>query len=150
MVPLDLERGNVTWEETMGFLKVVEYRYTRFALDERVGRWAMVRLGLSQALMARPPTDASASAETGEIISGRRSKECRAVWMNRLACSDGFSSATTRSTSKARASSRSFLTRCVSVRLKDTDITLILRFDQVLHPFYVFQVASIVLWSLDE
>ena len=43
MVPLDLERGRIGWDDAMGFLKIVEYRYTRFALDERSGRWKMVR-----------------------------------------------------------------------------------------------------------
>jgi hypothetical protein len=27
----------------MGFLKITEYRYTRFALDPATGRWAMIR-----------------------------------------------------------------------------------------------------------
>jgi hypothetical protein len=39
----DVERGNTSWEETMGFLKITEYRYTRFALDPATGRWAMIR-----------------------------------------------------------------------------------------------------------
>lgn len=39
----DVERGNTTWEETMGFLKVTDYRYTRFALDPATGKWAMIR-----------------------------------------------------------------------------------------------------------
>ena len=39
----DVERGKTTWEETMGFLKVMEYRYTRFALEPGTGRWAMIR-----------------------------------------------------------------------------------------------------------
>ena len=40
----DVERGNTTWEETMGYLKVMEYRYTKFALEPGTGRWAMIRL----------------------------------------------------------------------------------------------------------
>lgn len=39
----DLEPGKTTWEETMGFLKIMEYRYTRFALEPGTGRWAMIR-----------------------------------------------------------------------------------------------------------
>ena len=39
----DVERGNTSWEETMGFLKITEYRYNRFALDPATGRWAMIR-----------------------------------------------------------------------------------------------------------
>lgn len=27
----------------MGFLKIMEYRYTRFALEPTTGRWAMIR-----------------------------------------------------------------------------------------------------------
>lgn len=43
LVATDLERGRVGWEDALGFLKVVEYRYTRFALDERSGEWKMIR-----------------------------------------------------------------------------------------------------------
>jgi cation-transporting ATPase 13A3/4/5 len=39
----DVERGKTTWEETTGFLKVMEYRYTRFALEPGTGRWSMIR-----------------------------------------------------------------------------------------------------------
>jgi cation-transporting ATPase 13A3/4/5 len=39
----DVEQGKTTWEETMGFLKIMEYRYTRFALEPTTGRWAMIR-----------------------------------------------------------------------------------------------------------
>jgi len=39
----DLEQGKTTWEETMGFLKIMEYRYTRFALEPGTGRWSMIR-----------------------------------------------------------------------------------------------------------
>ena len=42
LVP-DLEQGKKTWEETMGFLKVMEYRYTKFALDPTISRWSMIR-----------------------------------------------------------------------------------------------------------
>jgi cation-transporting ATPase 13A2 len=43
LVPSDLERGSMSWEDTMGFLKIIEYRYTKFALDERSGQWRMIR-----------------------------------------------------------------------------------------------------------
>ena len=39
----DVERGKTTWEEKMGVLKVMEYRYTRFAFEPSSGRWAMIR-----------------------------------------------------------------------------------------------------------
>lgn len=39
----DVEPGKTTWEETMGFLKVMDYRYTRFALEPGTGRWSMIR-----------------------------------------------------------------------------------------------------------
>jgi cation-transporting ATPase 13A2 len=39
----DVEQGKLTWEETMGFLKIMEYRYTKFALQPGTNRWAMIR-----------------------------------------------------------------------------------------------------------
>lgn len=39
----DVEPGKTVWEETAGLLKVMEYRYTKFALDPTTGRWAMIR-----------------------------------------------------------------------------------------------------------
>lgn len=39
----DVEPGKTVWEETTGLLKVMEYRYTKFALDPTTGRWAMIR-----------------------------------------------------------------------------------------------------------
>ena len=39
----DVEVGRTTWEETTGFLKIMEYRYTRFALEPGTGHWAMIR-----------------------------------------------------------------------------------------------------------
>lgn len=39
----DVEAGKTTWEETLGFLKLVEYRYTRFALNPASNQWIMVR-----------------------------------------------------------------------------------------------------------
>lgn len=39
----DVEPGKTTWEETTGYLKVMEYRYTKFALEPGTGRWAMIR-----------------------------------------------------------------------------------------------------------
>lgn len=39
----DVESGKTTWEETLGFLKVAEYRYTRFALNPASNQWVMIR-----------------------------------------------------------------------------------------------------------
>lgn len=39
----DVEPGKTVWEETTGLLKIMEYRYTKFALDPSAGRWAMIR-----------------------------------------------------------------------------------------------------------
>jgi cation-transporting ATPase 13A2 len=39
----DVEQGKTTWEGTMGLLKIMEYRYTRFALEPGTGKWAMIR-----------------------------------------------------------------------------------------------------------
>jgi cation-transporting ATPase 13A2 len=43
LMNVDLEQGQVHFEETMGFLKTAEYRYTKFALQPGTGTWCMVR-----------------------------------------------------------------------------------------------------------
>lgn len=95
----------------MGFLKYVEYRYTRFALDERTGKFQMVRDW-------RDP-----------------------LWTSLRAVASGLDEST--------REQRRLLFGLNSIDIEGKSvITLLL--DEVLHPFYVFQVASIILWSLDD
>ncbi|WVQ65814.1 uncharacterized protein L199_003992 [Kwoniella botswanensis] len=107
----DLEPGKTTWEETMGFLKTMEYRYTKFALDPATGRWAMIRDW-------RDPKWTSARAVAHGLESPVR--EQRMVLMG---------------------------DNIIDIASKSIFGLLV---DEVLHPFYVFQIASIVLWSLDD
>ncbi|WRT67812.1 uncharacterized protein IL334_004786 [Kwoniella shivajii] len=107
----DLEPGKTTWEETMGFLKIMEYRYTKFALDPATGRWAMIRDW-------RDPKWTSARSVAHGLE--RPIREQRMVLMG---------------------------DNIIDIASKSIFGLLI---DEVLHPFYVFQIASIVLWSLDD
>ncbi|WWC62526.1 uncharacterized protein I303_105122 [Kwoniella dejecticola CBS 10117] len=107
----DLELGKTTWEETMGFLKVMEYRYTKFALDPASGRWAMIRDW-------RDPKWTSARSVAHGLENPVR--EQRMVLMG---------------------------DNIIDIASKSIFGLLV---DEVLHPFYVFQIASIVLWSLDD
>jgi len=107
----DIEHGKTTWEETMGFLKIVEYRYTRFALEPGTGKWAMIRDW-------RDPGWTSARAVANGLESSTR--EPRRLLMGE---------------------------NIIDIASKSA---LGLLLDEVLHPFYVFQIASIVLWSVDD
>lgn len=40
---VDIERGETSWEATMGYLQVIDYRYTRFVWNAVVGKWKMIR-----------------------------------------------------------------------------------------------------------
>ncbi|KAL7423997.1 hypothetical protein Q5752_001582 [Cryptotrichosporon argae] len=110
LVP-DLERGQTTWEETMGFLKIVDYRYTRFALDPATGQWVMIR-------------------------DWRDAK-----WTSARAVAAGLASPT--------REQRQVLMGANMIDIASKSL-LGLLMDEVLHPFYVFQIASIVLWSIDD
>nr|XP_019012720.1 cation-transporting ATPase 13A3/4/5 [Kwoniella pini CBS 10737]OCF51501.1 cation-transporting ATPase 13A3/4/5 [Kwoniella pini CBS 10737] len=105
------QNGTTTWEETMGFLKIMEYRYTKFALDPANGRWAMIRDW-------RDPKWTSARAVAHGLENYLR--EQRMVLMGE---------------------------NIIDIASKSIFGLLV---DEVLHPFYVFQIASIVLWSLDD
>ncbi|KAK1925519.1 putative cation transporting ATPase [Papiliotrema laurentii] len=107
----DVERGKTTWEETMGFLKVMEYRYTRFALEPGTGRWAMIRDW-------RDPRWTSARAVAQGLDDETRTQ--RRVLMSE---------------------------NIIDIASKSIFGLLV---DEVLHPFYVFQIASIILWSIDD
>lgn len=107
----DVEQGKSSWEEKTGHLRVMEYRYTRFALDPRTGRWAMIR-------------------------DWRDPK-----WTSARQVAQGLDSDT-------RAQRRTLMgDNVIDIKGKSLFGLLV---DEVLHPFYVFQIASIALWSLDD
>lgn len=107
----DIEQGKTTWEETTGFLKVMEYRYTKFALEPLTGRWHMIRDW-------RDPKWTSARVVAQGLEAGTR--EQRKVLMG---------------------------ANIIDIASKTVGGLLV---DEVLHPFYVFQIASIALWSVDD
>jgi cation-transporting ATPase 13A2 len=43
MLTIDVERGETSWEETMGYLHVIDYRYTRFVWNAVLKKWKMIR-----------------------------------------------------------------------------------------------------------
>ncbi|OWZ71730.1 hypothetical protein AYX14_02820 [Cryptococcus neoformans] len=107
----DVEPGKTVWEETAGLLKVMEYRYTKFALDPTTGRWAMIRDW-------RDPKWTSNRAVAQGL--GNAVRKQRLVLMGE---------------------------NIIDIASKSVVGLLV---DEVLHPFYVFQIASIILWSLDD
>ncbi|EIW73562.1 hypothetical protein TREMEDRAFT_67419 [Tremella mesenterica DSM 1558] len=107
----DVEPGRTTWEETMGFLKIMEYRYTRFALEPYSGQWSMIRDW-------RDPRWTAARVVAQGLDSNTRQQR-------RLLTGDNI----------------------IDIAAKSIPGLLV---DEVLHPFYVFQIASILLWSIDD
>ncbi|EKC97467.1 cation transporting ATPase [Trichosporon asahii var. asahii CBS 8904] len=107
----DVEQGKMTWEEKSGKLRVMEYRYTRFALDPLTGRWAMIRDW-------RDPKWTSARQVAQGLDSETRTQRRTLMGDN-----------------------------VIDIKGKSLFGLLV---DEVLHPFYVFQIASIALWSVDD
>ncbi|EGO26058.1 Ca-transporting ATPase [Serpula lacrymans var. lacrymans S7.9] len=92
-------------------LLVVDYRYSRFALDVRTGLFSVIRDW-------RDPT-----------------------WTGLQSVQNGLDHSTRRQRLTL------FGANVIDIAGKSTINLLI---DEVIHPFYVFQVASIILWSLDD
>ncbi|KAL1412859.1 hypothetical protein Q8F55_000608 [Vanrija albida] len=107
----DLEQGKTTTEEKLGILRVMEYRYTRFALEPHSGRWCMIRDW-------RDPKWTSARAVAHGLDSSTRNQR-------RILMGDN------------------------SIDIASKSLVQLLM-DEVLHPFYVFQIASIMLWCFDD
>lgn len=107
----DVELGKTTWEEKTGHLKVMEYRYTRFALNPVTGKWCMIR-------------------------DWRDPK-----WTNAHVVAHGLDTYT--------RTQRKILMGENLIDIAGKSL-LSLLMDEVLHPFYVFQIASIALWSIDD
>ncbi|KAF8633276.1 hypothetical protein AX17_004451 [Amanita inopinata Kibby_2008] len=92
-------------------LLIVDYRYSRFALDPRSGLFCMV----------------------GDWRDSS--------WFTISSVSTGL-----QETSRQQRS-RLFGSNVIDIEGKST---LSLLVDEVIHPFYVFQIASVILWSLDN
>lgn len=90
---------------------VVDYRYTRFALDPRTGLFSMVRDWRDQS------------------------------WTTAASVHGGLENKTT--------SQRAILYGKNEIEIEGKS-TVSLLVDEIIHPFYVFQIASIILWSLDD
>ncbi|KAH0589002.1 hypothetical protein H2248_004780 [Termitomyces sp. 'cryptogamus'] len=107
---LSKANGLIAEDNNLGRLLVVDYRYSRFALDPRTGLFNMVRdwRDLSVTL---------ASVQTGIEKSVRKQ---RLLLFGRNE---------------------------IEIEGKSTISLLV---DEVIHPFYVFQIASIALWMVDN
>ncbi|KAJ6499996.1 hypothetical protein C8R47DRAFT_273891 [Mycena vitilis] len=98
-------------QEFLSTLIIVDYRYSRFALDPRTGLFNMIRDW-------RDPS-----------------------WIGLQVVQNGLKT----SVQEQRLSL--FGKNEVDIEGKSTASLLV---DEVIHPFYVFQIASIILWSLDD
>ncbi|KAJ7188128.1 hypothetical protein C8R46DRAFT_1053735 [Mycena filopes] len=103
--------SNVQPAESLDTLIVVDYRYSRFALDPRTGLFNMIRDW-------RDPSWTSLQMVHRGIESPVRQQRLSLFGKNE-----------------------------VDIEGKSTVSLLV---DEVIHPFYVFQIASIILWSLDD
>ncbi|EAU91429.2 P-type ATPase [Coprinopsis cinerea okayama7 len=101
------------WSEATGVLKrllIVDYRYTRFALDPRLGLFSLVRDW-------RDSSWTAASVLQGVDSHTQHQRQLL------------------------------FGPNEIDIETKSTPTLLV---EEVIHPFYVFQIASIILWSLDS
>ncbi|KAJ7497400.1 hypothetical protein FB451DRAFT_1211342 [Mycena latifolia] len=97
--------------DTLGSLTIVDYRYSRFALDPRTGLFNMIRGW-------RDPSWTGVQFVQSGIQAPVRQQRLSLFGKNE-----------------------------VDIEGKSTISLLV---DEVIHPFYVFQIASIILWSLDD
>ncbi|KAJ7722136.1 hypothetical protein DFH07DRAFT_857204 [Mycena maculata] len=104
-------QGSSSNHETLDTLIVVDYRYSRFALDPRTGLFAMIRDWRD------PSWTGLQSVQRGIDTPVQKQRLCL------------------------------FGKNEVDIEGKSRISLLV---DEVIHPFYVFQIASIILWSLDD
>ncbi|KAH8119391.1 Ca-transporting ATPase [Phellopilus nigrolimitatus] len=97
--------------DTMGTLKVIDYRYLRFALDPRSGLFSAISEW-------KDTSWSSISSVKGGLQSSVREQRLTLFGPN-----------------------------MIDIEGKSVMAILV---DEIIHPFYVFQIASIVLWSLDD
>ncbi|KAJ9123150.1 hypothetical protein QFC22_001343 [Naganishia vaughanmartiniae] len=119
MLTIDVERGETSWEETMGYLHVIDYRYTRFVWNAVLKKWKMIRDW-------RDPKWTSVRAIAGGLTEETRTQR-KILFGENVIDIEG----------------KGIFTLMVDEELTD-------ELEQVLHPFYVFQIASIILWSIDD
>ncbi|EPT04465.1 hypothetical protein FOMPIDRAFT_1156644 [Fomitopsis schrenkii] len=106
-----LQNGNGDVSQKLGTLVVVDYRYTKFALDPRTGLFSAVKDW-------RDPSWTAISWVQHGLVSDVQKQRRTLFGLN-----------------------------AIEVGGKSTIGLLV---DEVIHPFYVFQIASIILWSLDD
>ncbi|KAJ7178426.1 hypothetical protein C8R43DRAFT_973384 [Mycena crocata] len=112
--PIDPQESSLSLnsqQESLNTLVIVDYRYSRFALDPRTGLFNMIRDW-------RDPSWTGLQFVQKGIESSVRQQRLSLFGKN-------------------------------EVNIEGKSIISLL-VDEVIHPFYVFQIASIVLWSLDD
>ncbi|CAK5281584.1 unnamed protein product [Mycena citricolor] len=97
--------------DRLSSLAVIDYRYSRFALDPRTGLFAMIRDW-------RDSSWTGTSLVQSGIDTPARQQRLTLFGKNEI-----------------------------DIQAKSTISLLV---DEIIHPFYVFQIASIVLWSMDN
>lgn len=97
--------------DPLGSLTIVDYRYSRFALDPRTGLFSMIRDW-------RDPSWTALQFVQNGVQTPVRQQRLSLFGKNE-----------------------------VDIKGKSTISLLV---DEVIHPFYIFQIASIILWSLDD
>lgn len=133
-------------DSLLEYLLVVDYRYARFALDPTSGLFAAVKcvrrslswpalmLTLWEQRLARPRLDRRGVCEEwiGRASSAAKANFIRAQYHRHRS-----------KVNNLPPSGRGELVACITQNFTQTS-------SQVIHPFYVFQIASIILWSLDN
>ncbi|KIL68855.1 hypothetical protein M378DRAFT_190708 [Amanita muscaria Koide BX008] len=109
--PVTNKDGENNKDRIIGALRVVDYRYSRFALDPRSGLFSTIRNWRD------PDWESISCVATGLQQFVRQQRSIL------------------------------FGTNMIDIEGKSTVSLLV---DEVIHPFYVFQIASIILWSLDD
>ncbi|TDL26307.1 Ca-transporting ATPase [Rickenella mellea] len=110
-IPLSRSASIASAHDKLVILKVLDYRYARFAVDPRTGLFAVVR-------------------------DWRDSS-----WATVSSVQNGLAEATRQQRLKL------FGSNIINIETKSIPALLV---DEIIHPFYVFQIASIALWSLDN
>ncbi|KAF6760303.1 P-type ATPase [Ephemerocybe angulata] len=109
-----LKPSKEDYDETTGKLKqlhILDYRYTRFAVDPRTGLFTLVRDW-------RDPAATTVASISQGLTSDTHQQRQLLFGKNEI-----------------------------EIEAKPTWTLLV---EEVVHPFYVFQIASIILWSLDD